>query len=417
MKAIARAVLCTALGLVATSASAQQFIFNTPTPPSAVQGTGATGVTVIVGYDAPAMGGPAVAGADIIIPAEFTAVVSDDNSECAVGQPEAGRIRISLIDLALNPLPDIANVCQLTFNVGAAVAQGNYNFSLCSAGMGACVNPANATVDFGAGFNVVVATGPTIVAGSPAFDSVTNLPGGSQGGPNITQNITFSASTGGSNGGTTDLMCTTDIGSLSNGTQNNIAIGATPATMQFSIAPDITMARVATVTCQANADGGGVQNWTYTFNIAQAALVVGPTLNPPAATTITVPSNLVGQQSNAAIQYTAVGGDPGQSTDLTCGAPTGNVIFVSGAPQTVNTGGNPAPIIVGVVLTDMDQNPAGTITCSANGVDTLFTINAPAGVVFIPPENIPASSLWSQLALIGLLAGLGIVIVAVRRSA
>src|SRR5690606_31770152 len=150
------------------------------------------------------------AGADITIPAQFTGVVSDDNSECAVGQPEAGRIRISLIDLNLNPIPDIANVCQLTFNVGAAVPAGNYNFSLCTAGTGACVNPANATVNFGAGFNVLNATGPTIVAGAPAFNSTTNLAGGTQGGPNITQNITFGASTGGVLGGTTDLVCTPD---------------------------------------------------------------------------------------------------------------------------------------------------------------------------------------------------------------
>src|SRR5690606_12887300 len=121
------------------------------------------------------------------------------------------------------------------------------------------------TVNFGAGFNVLNATGPTIVAGAPAFNSTTNLAGGTQGGPNITQNITFGASTGGVLGGTTDLVCTPDIGNLTNGTQNNIGDGVTPTTMQFSIAPDITMARTATVTCQANADGGGVQNWTYTF--------------------------------------------------------------------------------------------------------------------------------------------------------
>ena len=416
-----------ALMLLAGGAQAQTLTFGTPTPASGPQGS-TTMYTVPVNYTA---GGSAIAyQADFTIPPEFTSVTVTTSMDagagtCAVGVPEAGRIRVSDVDGSLVALVS-GLVCTLNVTISNTATAGNYNFPTCSSGTGACANAAagdagggslTLTVNTGAGFNVVVQTGPTIVQGSPLFNSMTAVPGGSQGGPNVTQNISFSASTGGALGGTTDLLCTTDIGALSNGNQPNIAINATPTTMVFSIAPDITMARVATVTCQANADGGGVQNWIYTLNIGQAALVVGPTLSPPANTTVTVASNLVGAQSTAAIQYTAANGDPNQSTSLTCGAPTGNVILISGAPQSVTTGGSPAPIIVGVVLTDMPQTPAGTITCSANGVDTLFTVNAPAGAVFIPPENIPASSLWSQLALIGLLAALGGVIVAVRRNA
>ena len=84
---------------------------------------------------------------------------------------------------------------------------------------------------------------------------------------------------------------------------------------------------------------------------------------------------------------------------------------MSGGNQTIATGGTPAPVVAGIVLTGAPQT--GTVTC--NG--TTFTLNAPAGVAFVPPSIIPASSFWSQLTLIGLLAALGGLFVATRRNA
>lgn len=306
-------------------------------------------------------------------------------------------------------------LCTLTFTLDGTATQGMKALTIQNAIALNGITALTENLNNGA-IDIQVATGPVINEGVPAFDSATNVGGGVIMGAPATQNISFSASTGGSNGGTTDLVCMTDIGALTNSTQNNIAINATPATMQFSIAAD-PMMRTANITCTATPDGGGMaQMWGYTLNIAAGSVLTGPTLTAPATTTVTVGGNLVGGQSNISLTYTAAMGDVGQSTALTCGMPTNNLILVSGGNQNVVTGSQPAPIVLGVVLTDMEQMPAGQITCSANGVDTLFTVNAPAGAVFQAPAVVPTTSLWSQLALIGLLAALGGVIVAVRRN-
>jgi hypothetical protein len=418
MKSIAKLAAGLLVAGFAAGVSAQTITFSTPSPANTTQGTAANGVFVDVIYTAPAMNGPAVVGVDVFIPAEFTGLTSNDNSECIVGQPAAGRIRISQVDINLAPIPS-NTICRLTFNVGAAVTTGTYNFSLCNAASGGgCVDPVGATVNFGAGFQVTaapVATGPQIVAGSPAFGSTTAVSGGTLGGPAVTQNISFGASTGGANGGTTALVCTDDdanttLSAAAN--QTGITNGATPASITASFTPGA--ARTVVVSCTATRQGAGEQTFSYTFNVAAGAVATGPTLTPPAQTAITVNGNAVGAVGTNSIQYTAAGGTAGQSTALACtvtsGAPA--VSIVSGGSQNVATGSQPAPVVVGVTLTNAAQPNVGTVTC--NG--TVFTISAPAGSTFVPPAVIPASSLWSQLSLIALFAALGGVVLVLRRN-
>jgi hypothetical protein len=69
-------------------------------------------------------------------------------------------------------------------------------------------------------------------------------------------------------------------------------------------------------------------------------------------------------------------------------------------------------VVVGVTLTNAAQANVGVVTF--NG--TAFTISAPAGSTFVPPEVIPASSLWSQLSLIALFAALGGLVLVLRRN-
>jgi hypothetical protein len=47
---------------------------------------------------------------------------------------------------------------------------------------------------------------------------------------------------------------------------------------------------------------------------------------------------------------------------------------------------------------------------------TNFNVSAPAGSTFTPPAVIPASSLWSQLALILAFLGLGGLVLVMRRN-
>ena len=417
MKSIAKLAAALVVAGFASGVSAQTITFGTPTPASTVAGTAANAVTVDVIYDAPGAGGdPVAVGADVFIPPQFTAVTSNDASECVVGSPAAGRIRISQIDLALNPLPD-STICTLTFTVANDVAVGTYNFTLCNtASGGGCVDPEAVTVGFGAGFQVTAApvvTGPTIVANTPAFGASTAVAGGTLGGAAVTQSITFGASTGGVLNGTTNLLCADDDANTTlsgSATQNGITNGQTPAAITASFTPGA--ARTVVVSCTATRQGAADQTFNYTFNVAAGVVASGPTLNAPGSTSVNVSINGVGQTGTGSISFTAAGGDAGQSTPLNCAVTSGPVTIVSGGTQTVNTGSQPAAVIVGVTLTNAAQPNVGVVTC--NG--TAFTISAPAGSTFVPPEVIPASSLWSQLSLIALFAALGGLVLVLRRN-
>jgi hypothetical protein len=234
--------------------------------------------------------------------------------------------------------------------------------------------------------------------------------GGTQGGAVVTQNITFSASTGGVAGGTTDLVCTDNDANTTlsaSATQNDIADGQTPAAITASFTPGT--ARTVTVSCTATREGAADQTFSYTFEVAAAAAATGPVLTPPAQTTYSVSGGSIGGFGQTSIQFTATGGDPGQSTALSCVA-NAPVQLVSGGNQTVTTGSQPAPVVVRIQLTNAAQS--GTVVC--NGVT--FTINAAAGSAFTPPEVIPSASTWSKIALFGLLGLFGVLAVGFRRS-
>jgi hypothetical protein len=313
--------------------------------------------------------------------------------------------------LPAGPFP----VCSYTVAVAANAPEGNIPFTIASI---ECSDPdANAvapcTLASPSGVTVQLApvpVGPSIVQGTPTFGSSTNVAGGTLGGAAVTQNITFNASTGGSLGGTTNLVCTDDDANTTlsaSATQNSIADGQTPAPITASFTPG--SARTVTVSCTATRQGAANQTFSYTFEVAAGVVATGPTLTAPAQTTYTVPGGLIGTFGQTSFQFTAAGGNAGQTTALTC-VPTAPVQVVSGGNQSVQTGTQPAPVVVRIPLTNAVQS--GTVLC--NGVT--FTINAPAGSTFTTPEVIPSASTWSKIALFGLLGLFGVMAVGFRRS-
>jgi hypothetical protein len=347
----------------------------------------------------------------------FTTTFADGTATTGTGIPNScqgdpppisdalGRVSITTTSGTGNPLTYTGLFCTVTFE---ATAEGAVELTISNENFSDSAGPhtlGSATVTVQA---APTPTGPLITAGSPAFGSTTAVSGGSIAGPAVTQNISFGASTGGAAGGTTDLVCTDDDANttLSNATQNGITEGQTPATMVASFTPGA--ARTVTVSCTATRQNAAAQNFSYTFEVAEASPVTGPTLSPPAQTTYNVAGS-VGGYGQASIQFTASGGDAGQSTALSCSA-VAPVEIVSGGSQTVFTGSQPAPVVVRILLTDAPQS--GTVTC--NGV--IFTINAAAGTTFMRPEIIPSASTWSKLALFGLLGVFGLLAVGFRRQ-
>jgi hypothetical protein len=316
-----------------------------------------------------------------------------------------GRVSITTTSGTGNPLTFNGVFCTVTFD---ATAAGTVNFTISNENFADAAGPhtlgsASVTVEA-----APTPTGPLIVENSPAFGSTTVVSGGVVAGPAVTQNISFGASTGGIAGGTTNLVCTDDDAgtTLTNSTQNGISGTQTPATMVASITPGA--ARTVIVSCTATRQNAAVQTFSYTFNVGEASPLVGPTVSPPAQTTYSVSGSL-GGFGQASIQFTANGGDAGQTTALTCSA-VAPVEIVSGGNQTVTTGTPPAPVVVRILLTDAAQS--GTVTC--NGI--VFTINAAAGTTFTAPSVIPSASTWSKIALFGLLGLFGMMAVGFRRQ-
>jgi len=318
---------------------------------------------------------------------------------------ELGRVSINTLSATGNPITFSGTYCTVTF---VAAAAGTLN--LTPSNTFVADDPGGST--FGSASVTIEApapnVGPLITEGAPAFGSSTNVSGGTLGGAAVTQDISFGASTGGSGTGTTDLVCTDDDAAttLSNSTQNDIANGDTPATMVASFTPGA--ARTVSVSCTATRDGAADQTFSYTFEVAAGTAATGPTLSPPASTTVTVSGGAVGGFGTGSIQFSATGGTGG-STALNCTA-TAPVEIVSGGTQTVATGSQPAPVNVRIQLTTAPQS--GTVTC--NG--TVFTINAPGGTTFTPPEVIPSASTWSKIAMFSLLGLFGMMAVGFRRQ-
>jgi hypothetical protein len=413
--------LLLALGF-AGSASAQVFTLSTPSDPDTIQGTGVTGVTVTISYTAPAPATPAAA-LDIVVPAEFTNLVATptnpsisgspaDPLACQVNVPNANRIRLS--PFVLTGVPS-GNLCTITFDVPAATPVGVYNFSTCSAGNGACVN-GNATGDYSSSAFTVSAgpTPPTIGAG------VFNAAGGAgtEGVVTSIGTIDFPLTTPASNGGSGSVLCedvdaaapafTFNPSTAVNVTNSPPSIQVSCPLSPFGGGPVGGTAR-CTIIDSANPAPGRTEN--VAVNCPEGAQSTGPTLTPPATTDLTVSQVLVGTNGTASILFSATGGDPGQFSTLTCSVVSGPVT-VSPLSQNVTTGSSPQAITVSVQLTDTAQPNVGVVQC--NG--TNFNVSAPAGVVVLPPEFIPASSLWSQLALILVFLGLGGLVLVTRRN-
>lgn len=115
--------------------------------------------------------------------------------------------------------------------------------------------------------------------------------------------------------------------------------------------------------------------------------------------------------------------------DAVTGGPLTFSCTAAGAGFSITSGGSSAGLAVGasqtiniacVVPAEGAPAATGTVTCTTNaGTTPTYNLSSLAQTLPDPvpqPNVVPASSLWSKLALIGLLAGLGIAVVGFRRS-
>lgn len=331
-------------------------------------------------------------------PAGVTCLANDGTGRVAIIVPPS----VPAAALASAPL------CTLSVTAAVGAAPGTYDFSF----DGASTIPAASPAPTALPITVTTNAPPTIANGAFA----TNNPTGTEGVVTSIGNITFAVTTAAQGSGTGSVVCADAAGgpaftfnpstatTVNSGTAGPVSVGVSCPLRDFG-----TGALAGDATCTI-VDSAGTRNQTINISCPEGADAVGPILNPPAQTTITLAPVLVGQQSTAGIQFTATGGQTGQSTLLNCTA-TAPAVIVSGNNQNVATGSQPAAVVVGITLTGAAQT--GSVTCGG----TTFAINAPAGSTLEPAAVVPASSLWSQLSLIALFAALGGLFVALRRNA
>lgn len=349
----------------------------------------------------------------VTTPAEATVVSVSPPSNCAI--QGSGDVKIEFVDGALNPIPDMESVCEIEYDIHAAAAAGDvYNFVIrdclySDISLNPSAGPHTATD----GQVTVTSEGPPTLT----FDTTpVALPAGPYG---STQSGTipanFTASTGAHS---VDYTCTAPAGftvTPATGSYDNDDTTATDLTVTATLTG---AAQAGTVTCTVTPSDGSTPT-TFDIDVsAPAGTESAPALTPTPADggEITVGGGAPGSNGTGTLTVTPSGGAGTDVAEVFCEADA--PVSISPASLTFPVGSSAQGFTVTVPLTDAAQTFPGAIGCwgedGNGGFEWVFDVSAPAGVA--APTFIPATSLWSKFALIGVFAALGLLMVGLRRN-
>ncbi|HET9047598.1 MAG TPA: hypothetical protein VFN29_01340 [Chiayiivirga sp.] len=321
-------------------------------------------------------------------------------------------------------LPD-ETLCTITFAVNAGTPAAAYALAHdASPGTTAFFHTdgsditGSGTVTDGA-INVVNAGPPTITIDTTPLTLPTVTFGTTTSG-----NIAVTAVAGGGSNpaDTASFSCTAPAGftvaPLSGGPYDNGQVGTVPANLAVSCTTGAAVVN-GTVACTATNTTPSSVNFDVPVT-CPAGTMSAPVLTPTPAngSTVTLGNGAPGATTCTSISIAPSGGAGATPAEATC---TG--VGVTVTPSTLLSfpvGSAAQTVSVCGTLTDTANATLGTVTCtgtdgSAGGVvDWAFTVAAPAGV--LAPANVPATSLWSKLALFGLFGALGMLVLGLRRS-
>lgn len=302
-------------------------------------------------------------------------------------------------------------------NIGLSVAAGQATGSSFPLTLASAVNVATLTNGV-----VNIPAGPppdVVVTFTPASGSTIAFGGGAPG-ANVTQSIAL-GNTGTIGSGTVSgcVLSGADAGSFS-------ITGGNPSTVPpaTSIGLQATLgaaALSATLTCNV-ADASATTSVTWPLTAPAGTVLQAPTLasNPASGASITLP-NSYGTPVTTPIAFTPTGGDAGgPNASVTCSTasagftvtPAGALTFTppGGAAQNAVVGCTPGAAPIGGVVTCTGTHQGGAINWS-------YDVTCPAAQTAPPPPTfVPATSLWSKLALFGVFAALGMLILGLRRN-
>lgn len=307
--------------------------------------------------------------------------------------------------------------CSFDFTAAGGAALGlrtwTANTVECSA-LGNPVTPCTFTQTASSGIEISDAPPtPLTLSYAPGPGPITLPPGNA--GDTVSSNIVATAT---GNSGSASLSCSAAAGftvtpnlTFNSAGNQNIAVGCTLGAAQTT----------GNITC-TEIDGndvapGATRTWNATC--PQGGVVpVNPTITTVTATgAFAMPSGALGQTVSRLIDFSASGGAGTGSATINCTATA--PVTVTPAMQTVTGSAQPTDVAVRLQLTNADQGPFDVVCTVTSGstvrTDT-FNVTASAGTALPPPTVVPASSTWSQLLLIALMAGLGLAFVGFRRQ-
>lgn len=279
------------------------------------------------------------------------------------------------------------------------------------------LTPATLTVTSG---SVDIIAGPppdVIVTFTPASGGTVTFPGGMPAAV-VTQSIAI-GNTGTIGSGTVSgcVLGGADAGAFA-------ITGGNPSTVPPATSLDLSAtlgaaALNATLTCNVT-DSTGTSTATWTLTAPAGTVLAAPTLaaNPASGTAITLP-NSYGTPVSSNIVITPTGGDAGgPDASVACTATAG--FTVTAATLTFTPPGGAAQNAV-VGCTPGAAAVSGTVSCGgtdqAGVINWTWPVTCPAAQTAPPPPTfVPASSLWSKLALFGVFAALGMLILGLRRN-
>lgn len=357
--------------------------------------------------------------------AELDATVTGSGSGACSVNDGTGTIIVTDGTADNSPLGSTTS-CNITFTVGAGATDGetypiDVNGCLFSDGAGLPSGGPHTEDD-----GVI-----TVTAAPPDADLTYNpAPGGT---------VTFPTGTSGND--VTAAITVTADGSSGSATVDNCSLSGTNAsaftineTFPITIAAggsdtiDLTCtlansSQTATLTC-SDTDAGGSSSPSFTLNCPAGDPVPAPeyTSTPAPGSTLTC-NGAPGSTTTTSVLIENTG-FAGTGSDLTysCATTGANFAITGGAAGTVPVGGSSTVTVQCTVPADPALSPAtGTLDCTTNDSATAApSYVLSAGIVTAPPPVpqpaiIPANSLWSKLALFGLLAGLGALVIGLRR--
>lgn len=334
---------------------------------------------------------------------------SNVTGDCAAGA--AGEIIIAAVQLQSNTIP-AGTICSFTLTTTAGAVAGNVipvDLTGVTVGTNGAADAVQPTVNDGTVTIQAPAANPTTVNFAPTTVNLAN--GGLAAGQTSPASIVAVTTAGGVDPGS--YTCTVPAGfQLTNASANNIPANSDPA----DISVTCTLAAAGfqgTSTCTRT----GGANVALTLNCPAGQAAVSPTLTatPPSGTLLTCNGSPGGTQvTGISIQNTGTGPTAG----LTCST-VGAGFTVQQQPQGVVAVNGTTNAIVSCSVPANGVTINGTLNCqSANGGNTItfpLASTGQASVAPTQPATIPSTSLWAKIGLVGLLAGLGLLMVGFRR--